>query len=124
MDAIRCEICGLAFGDPGAMARHRESCNAEVIGLMERDVGKFFMTLDGEKKVIGKIVGVKSCFGYEVNALSMEELDDGTRRISATREPASLGSDQKWMELTPDEMRFWLGRIQGIIVEGFMEVWS
>ncbi len=124
MDAIRCDICGLAFGDPGAMARHREVCNEEVIALMRRDIGKFFMTLDEGKRTIGKIVGVKDCFGYQVNAIGYEELDDGTRRISAGKEPASLRSDEKWMELTRDEMRFQLSRIQGVIADGIMEVWS
>lgn len=124
MDSLRCEICGLAFGDPGAMARHRKVCNAETIGLMKQDVGKLFMAADGDKRVFGKIVNVADCFGYEVNAISVEEKDDGTLALSLAKGPESLRSDEKWAELTPDEMRFQLGRIQGMVVEGMMEVWS
>lgn len=93
MGTVRCDVCGLAFNDEDSCEAHRKVCSDELFDMMLGDVGKWFVSENDERRMVGRIVGVRSCFCYDVRAVTFREDDDGTLHVEIPSMPVDLPSD-------------------------------
>ena len=72
---------------------YRLGSSDELFDMMLGDVGKWFVSENDERRMVGRIVGVRSCFCYDVSAVTFREDDDGTLHVEIPSMPVDLPSD-------------------------------
>ena len=99
MEGVVCEVCGLRFNDAESRAAHQTVCSDEVFGLMRGDVGKWFVSEGPDGTKLGRIVGVRDCFGYDVRSITCREDEEGKLVLEVPSGPDTLPSDREFTEV-------------------------
>lgn len=118
MARVFCDICGLWFNDEQSCSAHHRVCSEEVFDQMLGEVGKWFRSECHDGKVIGRIVGVRSCFEYDVRAVTVKEDDNGELTI---RIPAGLSSVDRFEELDREAVENELRRMTSTVYEHVLQ---
>ena len=115
MGRVCCDVCGLAFNDEESCEVHRKVCSEEVFDMMLGDVGKWFVSETDGVKMVGRIVGVRSCFSYDVRVVTFREDECGTLHVEIPSMPVELPSDAPFEECDQDHM----DRYSGLMTSTF-----
>lgn len=113
-----CDVCGLWFNDGQSLREHRRVCSGEIFDRMLEEVGKWFRSERPEGTVIGRIVGVRSCFGYDVRGITVREDEGGQLIIGIPSGPIMV---DRFEELDREQVEAELRRITSAIHEHVLQ---
>ena len=104
MEGVSCEVCGLKFNDAESCAAHQAVCSEEVFDMMLGDVGKWFVSDGPDGTMLGRIVGVRNCFGYDVRSITYREGEEGELTVVIPPGVGILPSDRGFTVVTMENI--------------------